>query len=246
MKERKRDMKRKLDWKPKFDPRSKNYGVSAILPKTVENKRVVWKEGPVLDQGSEGACVGFGWMNELLAEPIVPSKQPKDSFANTLAVKYYRRAQEIDEWAGEGYDGTSVLAGAKIMRQEGFIDGYRWCFSAQDLRDAIISEGPVVIGVPWYSGMYSAQGGIVNITGSKVGGHCLVVTGYTPKMVINGRKTAAFKWFNSWGPGYGKNGSAWISVKDMNSLIKQGAEMCVPIGRNVPKFNSGLFSLFIR
>lgn len=226
---------RKFDWKPKFDKRSLDYGIRTILPKgSVTQKRVVWKTGPVLDQGSEGACVGFGWMGEFLADPVPPSKPISSSQGNKLAFRYYKEAQKIDQWPGEEYSGTSVLAGAKTMQANGYISGYRWCFSLSELREAVISEGPVVIGVNWYSSMYSAPNGLVKISGEQVGGHCILVVGYDPKKLINGRKTEAFLWRNSWGESYGIKGSAWITARDLQKLISERAEMCVPIGRTDP------------
>jgi hypothetical protein len=54
---------RKFGWKSKHDPRSKNYAIRSILEqRKIEKKKVMWEEGIVLDQGSEGACVGFAFM----------------------------------------------------------------------------------------------------------------------------------------------------------------------------------------
>jgi hypothetical protein len=63
-----------------------------------------------LDQGKEGACVGFAWSHELAAYPV--RVEVDDEFARS---KIYAEAQKIDEWPGEAYHGTSVLAGAKVV-----------------------------------------------------------------------------------------------------------------------------------
>lgn len=227
---------RKLDWKPRFDEKSKQYGIREIVDvKNTKNISVLWKEGTVLDQGSEGACVGFGWAGEVLAEPVAPSVQPTESKGNSQALTYYRMAKRVDEWPGENYDGTSVLAGAKVMRDLGFISEYRWCFSIEDLRAAVISEGPVVIGIPWYDSMYyTDSNGMVVIAGEQVGGHCLTITGYISNMLINGVEREVFRWRNSWGSDYGINGSAFITYEDLESLVRHNAEMCVPMGRRIP------------
>lgn len=231
-------VERKLDWKSYHDPRSKEYSIRNYLKgKSVEKQKVMWDEGTVLDQGSEGACVGFGWMGELLAQPFAPDEQPEAEFANSIAIDYYRRAKLIDQWPGEDYEGTSVLAGAKIIMQEGFIDSYRWCFGVDDVRDAIITTGPVVIGVPWRSGMYSTKStGMVSITGNLVGGHCLVITGYDPEMKIGNKTYEVFRWRNSWGTNYGINGSGYIRSSDLAILLSSNGEACVPIGRKKPVF----------
>lgn len=224
-----------LDWKLEHDDRSRNYAIRDLIDESNLNvKEKMWKEGIVLDQGSEGACVGFGWTGELLAEPFAPTNQPVTAAAEHQALSYYKRAQKIDQWEGEDYSGTSVLAGAKIIMEEGFIKGYRWCFGVDDLRDAVIQEGPVVIGVRWYKGMYSTlPNGLVKIDGDPVGGHCLVVTGYSSSMKIEGEGSPleVFRWRNSWGPDYGLGGSAFIKFDDMKNLLSQGAEACIPVDR---------------
>ena len=227
---------RKLDWKPRFDPESKKYGIMEIVDASkIRDTSALWPEGTVLDQGSEGACVGFGWAGEVLAEPVSPKVQPTLAKGNADALDYYRIAQKIDEWPGEDYSGTSVLAGAKVMKELGFISEYRWCFSIEELKAAVISEGPVVIGIPWYSSMYeTAQSGIVRIYGENVGGHCILITGYVSNMMIDGVKQEVFRCRNSWGSSYGINGSAFITYSDLEGLLKNNAEMCVPIGRNIP------------
>lgn len=232
---------RVLDWVPFHDPRSKNFSLRSILSAPVRKRPVFWKEGSVLDQGREGACVGYGWTAELLAEPFTPNPEPLVAAAESYATLTYKRAQKIDEWPGEDYEGTSVLAGAKIMQQDGQITSYRWCFGTWDVRDAVITQGPVVLGVPWYSGMYrTKRDGVVTIEGDLVGGHCLIVTGYDPSYMINGKAHEVFRWRNSWGTSYGIKGSGIITFKDLHSLLIQGGEACVPEGRNTPRFDISL------
>lgn len=237
----------KLDWKSYHDERSKNYSVRKLLnAKVIKKQRKMWDEGVVLDQGSEGACVGFGWMGELLAQPQAPDEQPDVELANSIAINYYRRAKKIDQWPGEDYEGTSVLAGAKIMKSEGFIDSYYWCFGVNDVMDAVISSGPVVIGVPWRQGMYSTKpSGLVSVTGKQVGGHCLVITGYDPSMRFGSRNFEVFRWRNSWGEDYGVGGSGYIKVEDLSRLLSASGEACVPVGRTKPVFENK-WNLFLR
>lgn len=68
---------------------------------------VSWWKG--YDQGSEGACVGFGSSRAC----SIMNRVRYDGFA------LYHRAQQIDEWPGENYDGTSVRAGMDVLRKEG-------------------------------------------------------------------------------------------------------------------------------
>jgi hypothetical protein len=217
---------RVLDWSPRFDERSRNFPLTV----EAEPKRVrrLWRQGVVLDQGNEGACVGFGWTGTELSGPQWPDPQPTKTAGYMRAIDRYRRAQTIDEWPGEAYSGTSVLAGAKVMQADGVVSEYRWCFGIDDVRNALLTHGPVVIGIPWYSKMYSTNlDGTVKIGGDKVGGHCLFLNGYHPAKLVDGKPREMFRWRNSWGSTYGINGSAWISTDALMVLLEE-AEACVP------------------
>jgi hypothetical protein len=63
------------------------------------------------NQGSEGACVGFGCsrMMGLL------NRVRYDSFW------LYHEARKVDEWPGEDYDGTSVRAALDVLRTQGHV-----------------------------------------------------------------------------------------------------------------------------
>jgi len=236
-------MKRIFDWKSNHDNRSRQYSIRQVIGNNIKPTKILWEEGTVLDQGSEGACVGFAWTAELLAEPSAPESQPSEEFANALASEFYQEAKHVDEWPGTNYEGTSVLAGAKIMHRKGFIKQYRWCFSVDEVRDALIAEGPVVIGIPWLSGMYeTAPGGIVRVFGKPVGGHALVLTGYNPAMNIGQSTEECFRWRNSWGNDYGNNGSGWIRRKDLEKLLASNGEACVPMQRQTPIFKKAKVS----
>lgn len=229
-------VERKLDWKSQHDERSREYDIRSILRAGVKPVLKMWDEGIVLDQGSEGACVGFGWMGEFLSQPAAPLPQPAVAATQRYAQDVYQTAKTIDEFPGEAYEGTSVLAGAKVMKERGFITSYRWAFKIEDIRDAIIQEGPVVIGIPWKEGMYETDAnGIVKVSGKNVGGHCLVLTGYDPAMKIGTRKYEVYRWRNSWGNDYGVNGSGYVKATDLAKLLRVTGEACVPIGRQVPK-----------
>lgn len=191
------------------------------------SKSRYWVPGVVLDQGSEGACVGFGCTAEALASPA-RVKFP-ESTGDEVARVIYRRAQKIDEWEGENYDGTSVRAGMLVGREHGWWEGFKWALNMGELR-AALDLGPVVIGVEWRSGMYETwKDGQVKVYGDVVGGHCLLITGYSPNW--NGWGPH-YRWRNSWGREYGVNGSAYIDADELNAVLFQsGGEAAVPIGR---------------
>lgn len=227
-------MTRVLDWQSRHDPRSLDYPVRAALPDTVRRRRRKWfVPRPVIDQGREGACVGFGWTNELRAEPV----RVKFPDPTAFAVGLYRQAQLVDEWAGEDYSGTSVLAGAKVAQSLGYISGYRWAFGIDDVVDTLVTSGPVVLGIPWHESMYTTRpSGLVDVSGECVGGHCILATGYDPKkrFISEGIRNTfeAVRLRNSWGNDWGVDGDGWIRVTDLAALLKGEGEACVPMGRS--------------
>lgn len=224
-----------LDWKPNFDERSREYPVRAKLRSAVKRKDRLWTPGPILNQGREGACVGFAWAAEAFASPIAVdlhrmranTPATHDMYARFL----YGQARYIDEWAGEAYEGTSVLAGAKASQNMNTIREYRWAFTIEDVIDSVIAKGPVVIGINWYDGMYSAPNGILRKSGTIVGGHALLIVGFNVNSEkIPGKSTFILQ--NSWGTSWGINGLAEITVEDLAALLKENGESCVPTRRS--------------
>lgn len=77
-----------------------------IKPQSITDPVAWWR---LMDQGSEGACVGFGSTRAMM----LLNRRRYD------ARWLYHEAQKIDEWPGEEYDGTSVRAGMDVLRLEG-------------------------------------------------------------------------------------------------------------------------------
>src|SRR4029453_6163730 len=140
---------RRLDAVPQFDPRSRRYPVTEGLTDQQRGLRSFGWDCPTwLNQGSEGACVGFAWAHELAASPAEVKGVTKK-----LARDIYKHARRVDEGPGERYSGTSVLAGAKVVKFRGYMKEYRWGFGVIDALRAIGYFGPVVVGIPWYESM---------------------------------------------------------------------------------------------
>lgn len=218
---RARRTERVLDWQPNHDPRSRGFAAVDEVPGPPPHD-VAWRPGSVLDQGREGACVGYGCLAEVLAAPV-PGR-----LAASNAVRWYHRAQRFDEWPGEGYEGTSVNAGMKVGREFGWWGGWRWAFGVDEMRSAI-QLGPLVLGIPWHAGMYrTAADGVVRVSGQQVGGHCLLVVGWSVDYTGAG---PGFWWRNSWGTGYGIGGSAFVPEDTMGELIEGVGECAVPVDR---------------
>lgn len=229
-----------LDRQRGFDEASRNFAIREVMPRTVEEQIRNWAVGTTLDQGSEGACVGFGWTGELLASPR--PKEVSADVGNRYARGVYYEAQQIDRSMGWHFSsGATVLSGAKAIQRRGHMVEYRWGFSIEDLRAAVTLEGPVVIGIDWYDSMYRPPAsGLMRVNGSIVGGHCLIVVGYHPGMRIAGedwsKRYRVFKVLNSWGSDWGKSGKAYMRYEDMRDLLQAGGEQCVPMQRKQVAF----------
>jgi hypothetical protein len=192
----------------------------------------MWQAGRQLDQGFHSGSVGYGWTTELQAEPSTfNSTLPAEHFATHL----YRQAQQVDDFPGESYLGTSVLAAAKALHSGGYIASYSWAFTIDDVIDAVVEIGPVVIGIPWFESMSTTStSGMVEVNGRIVGGHCVTITGYDPQLQLPDRimPDEALRWRNSWGDSYGDQGDGYIRAEDLEHLLwgRYGSEACVPIG----------------
>jgi hypothetical protein len=221
--------RRGLDWRSRHDPRSLAYGVRGRLRGSAPLADRLWpSDWPTLDQGAEGACIGMavaGWANTM--------HRGADWLDSVDAHQLYERAQELDEVPGEDYVGTSVLAGMQAGVEAGLFGGYLWAFGTKDVAQAVLQRGPVVVGVPWLSGMYdTGPGGLVKLEGDEVGGHALIVAGLRMKGP-NGEPGPFFVWHNSWGDDYGDGGLGYVHHRDLALLLRGRGEAAIPTAEAV-------------
>lgn len=212
---------RKLSRLPSpFDPRDLQYRMRAMLPKVVPIVSKFWKTGPILDQGDTPQCVGYSGEQFLQTEPVVTLNGPSP-------YELYRLAQDNDEWPGNDYEGSSVRGLAKGLTGLGRLKSYVWGASAAEVRDFLITTGPVVAGTDWLSNMFNpTASGQLRVSGSLAGGHAYLLSGYDAQF-------NRFEMTNSWGTSWGKGGKAYISFRDLDKLIARQGEMCAAVEQAV-------------
>lgn len=202
------------------DERNRNYA----LPKLAPTRRSrFWHAGQVLDQGDTPQCVGYAGWGWLAAGPTTnrPSFTPTD---------LYRWAQELDEWPGTNYDGTSTLGLMKALKQKGYVGEYRWAFDAATVVAWVLEQSPIVVGTSWFMDMFTPDRmGFLEPTGEDVGGHEWLIIGADLDERCPDGGQGAVRMVNSWGRGWADHGRAWVSIKDLDFLIKHDGEAVTPL-----------------
>lgn len=205
-----------------IDRRDGLFPVSAVLttPPNIPFK-YWWAEGWWGNQGSTSECVSYSWQHWIEDGPVIQDVifGRKSPMYNTN--KFYKECQKRDPWPGDSYDGTSIRAGAKILKDLGIISEYRWANSIDDVVNTVLTLGPMVVGTKWYSGMYNPNSkGIITVSGRQNGGHAYLIDG-----VDTVNKYLRIK--NSWGRRWGKKGFAFISFNHFEKLLHNGGEACI-------------------
>jgi hypothetical protein len=162
--------------------------------------------------------VAYAWSHFIVDSPtthpapLIPPQQ------------LYDEAQTLDEWPGEGYDGTSVRAGAKALLAHSEVNGeYLWATDLDTVVANVLEVGPVVVGVNWYEQMFTpGSDRFVRIGGAIAGGHAFKIDGVNTLGRFVRMK-------NSWGPSWGHGGFARISFEDLARLISEDGEACMAV-----------------
>lgn len=172
-----------------------------------------------LNQGGTSQCVEYSWHHYVQTGKI----RPRVRHPYWPLGEPYRQMQDVDEWEGNDYDGTSVRAGAKIMQQMGYIGEYRWAWDLETVVDAVTRVGPVVMGTNWYRSMFVPDSqGVVQAAGPIDGGHAWLIDGASRKRGLARAK-------NSWGTEWGKRGRFWIPFEVLERLIREDGEACLAL-----------------
>lgn len=214
---------RTFDRVPHWDDRNARFLISREEhPESVilgqKRKTRNWTLKSILNQGRLGSCVGNGCAGFC---SCTPKPQP-DMDNEEAAVRVYHEAQDLDEWPGHNYEGTSLLGGMKALVKEKRITKYLWLKSTDEIALAIGYISPVVIAIDWQGNMMDTDSdGFIHYSGGSAGGHCVCVSGYDDKK-------RAFKIAQSWGTGWGLDGYCYISEEDLGLALTNQGECALP------------------
>lgn len=138
------------------DPKRNDWGhirgghALCLKPPKIHDLLRWWR---MYNQLAEGACAGFA----MCRERSLSERKFFDGF------EHYHKAQEIDEWEGADYDGTSVRAVADVARLQGMwrlrdgkttgpfpedgIEQNRWCRTVEEMAYCLdpASEGKAIL-----------------------------------------------------------------------------------------------------
>lgn len=245
----------RLDRLQHFDARSREFPLTAALPRRAVLRSKTHVSRLWLDQGREGACVSFAWHHDAGATPVAVG-----GLTNEVARERYFQMQREDQWPGGAYpgaspryEGTSVLAGAQVMRALGFFDGFTWAGvdphtrAIDDVLLALATVGPVVLGIPWLTTMFDTRlDGTLDTTGAEAGGHAIMARAvHVPRrgaiatvfgtQRVRIRATEPYvRLRNSWDRDWGLNGECLIAASELERLLHLGGEACLPVNRKRP------------
>jgi hypothetical protein len=185
---------------------------------------------PILDQDGIGGCVGFTDADVLNTAKFYRSRKRPAKRTKYLTDEYgygfYRTATRLDEWTDEAWEpddtGSSVLAGAKALKADGYIDRYEWAIDVNGFI-AALQRQPVMLGTLWTDGMMDPDSsGLIRPTGDLAGGHAYMAYGLN-------LHTGKVKFRNHWTADWGVNGDFYMLLDDVEWLIAQQGEVLVPV-----------------
>lgn len=234
-----------LDARPDtLDFRDKMYQAALYeVPVEIELEEYRKYDIPILDQGSEGACTGYGLAT--VANYLLRRRKYYPFKEEVSAKMLYQLAKRYDEWPGEKYSGSSARGAMKGWHKHGLCKEECWkndstvnTFNKTRTEDSVLRPLGAYYRVNHKDlvAMHSAMAevgvlyatatvhegwdevdsdGIIPFKEKVTGGHAFAIVAYSNE---------GFWIQNSWGNEWGKEGFALITYDDW---LKNGSDVWV-------------------
>ncbi|MBQ5949918.1 C1 family peptidase [Massilia sp. ST3] len=219
-----------------LDFRDRMYEPTLIeVPSTIPLAQYLAYKVPVLDQGQEGACTGFGLAT--VANCLLMRRKQKPDKTQVSARMFYELARRYDEWPGEDYEGSSARGAMKGWHKHGVCSWDDWPYKVPpgdhgftdarmcaartrplgsyfrvnhkdliSMHAAIAEVGVLYATCAVHTGWQEVGAdGIIHQSDSMIGGHAFAIVAYDRDGL----------WIqNSWGDDWGKEGMCHLSYDD--------------------------------
>lgn len=204
------------------DHRDLGYGIAPMLTPTPRISQKFWWDGGWWgNQGQTPQCVAYSWSHWLEDGPVIQDGVVGRAKPLFRPVALYDACRKVDQWPGTNYAGTSVRAGAKVLKSVGLITEYRWAFTIDEIILTLLTLGPMVIGTKWFHKMqFPDKHGLIRPKGRSLGGHAYLLNGVDVDKEY-------FRIKNSWGRNWGDKGNGYITFGDFEKIYKEGGEACI-------------------
>ncbi len=244
-------IRRKLNARPDgLDFRDKIYVPTLVEVPTTRELSSYRKVGvPLLDQGEEGACTGFGLAT--VAHYLLRSRRQVRDASPIRPHMLYDMARRYDEWAGEDYEGSSCRGAMKGWYKHGVCAAGLWKRAGKGLlsqkvesdaasrplgayyrvnhKDLVAMHAAITeVGILYASATVHAgwqrvgADGRIPWSGELLGGHAFAIVAYDRD---------GFWIQNSWGPDWGHEGFCHLGYDDWlaNGTDTWAARLGVPV-----------------
>jgi Papain family cysteine protease len=231
----KKPVRRTFDARPDtMDFRDRMFVPTLIeVPPTRPLSEYLKSKPPILDQGEEGACTGFGLA--AMANYLLRTRQKGKERTSVSPRMLYEMAKRYDEWSGEDYDGSSARGAMKGWFKHGVCKESEWPYGSNVVRltprraeaaasrplgayfrvnhkdltamhTAMTEVGVLYATATVHTGWDRVgSDGIIKPAKKVTGGHAFLLVGYDED---------GFWLQNSWGTSWGKRGFGHVSYAD--------------------------------
>lgn len=190
---------------------------------------------PILNQGDVGSCTGNAETGALGSDPCYGALSPTIVLDEAFAQNLYSAAEILD---GDGPyppndNGSTGPSVSQAAKNAGLISHYKHCFTLLGVLHALAfgpsgNGYPVILGTNWYDSMDKPDSsGLVSVSPGAVirGGHEYLCRG----LDVDAQEILCD---NSWGTGWGEQGSFYYSWATLERLLSEEGDGCVgfPIG----------------